>query len=704
MLKFRNMQIQQKLIASFAVILAVVLVLAVSNYIGNTRVRLLSKSLGENAYLAYKDGSSLQENFSKLSDSMTEAIGFSDSSKLQKAEEIAQGSASTLNHLKTVAANDSAEIMDIEAQYNNYLALGKKIVSLLSSQKDASSASASLTEFGNAGNRLREKIKKYTDSKNAACSAGFADVIHTSGFYANFTIWISLGTMLIAAILAISLGRSIGRPLRKITSVAQKVAVGDLTVQVEDVKRGDEVGILFNSFHSLVEYIQGLSSAVEGLSRNDLTVNIQPKSPQDLLSLNIQRTIQTLRDLAEETKNMTKFALDGNLGQRGDASKFQGVYADVVKGMNTTFEAVVEPFNETAAVLERLAAHDLTARVQGDYRGDFERIKHAMNTASENLQQALSQVSTASQQITGVSGQISSSSQALSSSATAQASSLEEVSSSLQEMSSMTKQNASNAKEARSLSEGARSTAGRGVDSMQRLSEAINLIKASSDSTAKIVKTIDEIAFQTNLLALNAAVEAARAGDAGKGFAVVAEEVRNLAMRSAEAAKNTSNLIEESVKNAEGGVSINQEVLSNLREINEQVNKVSEVMAEIASASDQQSQGIDQITTSVGQMSEMTQQNAANSEESAASAVELDNLAHKMQKMVDAFNIGIQHNNAAPRQMTDSSDLARHAEELKAKLSKKLAKEKVKTNKPNGRDTASKLIPFEDDFETLRDF
>lgn len=190
------------------------------------------------------------------------------------------------------------------------------------------------------------------------------------------------------------------------------------------------------------------------------------------------------------------------------------------------------------------------------------------------------------------------------------------------------------------MSEGARATAAKGVDSMQRLSEAINLIKASSDSTAKIVKTIDEIAFQTNLLALNAAVEAARAGDAGKGFAVVAEEVRNLAMRSAEAAKNTSNLIEESVKNAEGGVSINQEVLTNLREINEQVNKVSEVMAEIASASDQQSQGIDQITTAVQQMSEMTQQNAANSEESAASALELDNLAHKMQKMVDAFQLG----------------------------------------------------------------
>ena len=321
-----------------------------------------------------------------------------------------------------------------------------------------------------------------------------------------------------------------------------------------------------------------------------------------------------------------------------------------------------------------------------------------MNTAGSSLAQALSQVSSASQQITAVSGQISGSSQALSSSATAQASSLEEVSSSLQEMSSMTKQNASNAKEARSMSDGARGTAAKGVDSMKRLSEAINRIKASSDSTAKIVKTIDEIAFQTNLLALNAAVEAARAGDAGKGFAVVAEEVRNLAMRSAEAAKNTSNLIEESVKNAEGGVSINQEVLANLREINEQVNKVSEVMAEIASASDQQSQGIDQITMAVQQMSDMTQQNAANSEESAASALELDNLAHKMQTMVDAFRLGAQNADSGISGIPKSSPASR------AKLNRPPMPGFAEREwKPNGGDAISKL-GLDNELDALKDF
>jgi methyl-accepting chemotaxis protein len=698
MLTYRNLQIQQKLMVSFAAILAVVLVLAILNYTANTRIHTLSQSLEENAYMAYKDGTTLIDEFTSISDTLTEAIGFSDSSKLQRAEEIAQNFHQTLEHLKTVVPGDRDELSFFESHFNKYLSLGRNIVSTLMSQDGFGAIDLNLEDFGTTGNELRERLIQYTNSKDEDFKAGINIVTRTANFYAYFTIWVSLGIMLLAGVLSVYLGKSIGKPLREIANLAEKVAVGDLTEHVEITERGDEVGTLYRSFQSLIEYIRGLSGAIEGLSRNDLSVDLKPKSEQDILSTNIQRTIQTLRDLAEETRNMTRFALEGNLGQRGDASRFQGVYADVVNGMNTTFEAVVAPFNETAAALEKLAAHDLTAKVTGDYKGDFEKIKRAMNTAAENLSQALSQVTVASQQVTAVSSQISGSSQSLSSSATAQASSLEEVSSSLQEMSSMTKQNANNAKEARSLSEGAREIAAKGVSSMQRLSEAINLIKASSDSTAKIVKTIDEIAFQTNLLALNAAVEAARAGDAGKGFAVVAEEVRNLAMRSAEAAKNTSNLIEESVNNAEGGVSINQEVLLNLQEINEQVNKVSEVMAEIASASDQQSQGIDQITSAVQQMSDMTQQNAANSEESAASALELDNLAHKMQKMVDAFQLSTKH-------LTKGRTVAAFSNKTDPKrYVKKHTPDFLDENWNPGKKDSAHTTSFDSEFDVLRDF
>ena len=188
---------------------------------------------------------------------------------------------------------------------------------------------------------------------------------------------------------------------------------------------------------------------------------------------------------------------------------------------------------------------------------------------------------------------------------------------------------------------------------MKRLSQEIDKIKASSDKSVKILKSIDEIAFQTNLLALNAAVEAARAGEAGKGFAVVAEEVRNLAMRCAEASRNTAALIEESVKNAEGGVAINREVLKNLQEINTQVNQVTEMMSEIVAASEQQSQGIDQINIAVDQMNQVTQQTAANAEEAASASEELAGQAAEMRGMADSFNLFTAEAGASKRPKED---------------------------------------------------
>ena len=336
--------------------------------------------------------------------------------------------------------------------------------------------------------------------------------------------------------------------------------------------------------------------------------------------------------LLEEAKN-------GNLSHRADLNKLDKVFQPMMAGIHEIVEAIVQPVQEATAILERVAERDLTARVVGDYQGDHARIKDALNTAVENLDEGLSQVASATEQVSAASGEISAGSQTLAQGATEQASALEQISSSLEEVSSMTKQNAANAQEARGLTENTRAATARGVDSMTRLSQAIDKIKASADKTAKIIKTIDEIAFQTNLLALNAAVEAARAGDAGKGFAVVAEEVRNLAMRSAEAAKNTATMIEESVKNAEGGVQLNQEVIKNLEEINVQVEKVKSVMTEIATSSDQQSTAIDQITQGVDQMNKVTQQNAANSEESASAAEELSGQAAEMQSLVGGFQL-----------------------------------------------------------------
>ena len=257
-------------------------------------------------------------------------------------------------------------------------------------------------------------------------------------------------------------------------------------------------------------------------------------------------------------------------------------------------------------------------------------IANPINRVIEGMTVGADQVSTASDQV-------SQSSQQMAEGASEQASSLEETSASLEEMASMTRQNADNANQANGLMGEAAEIVARGTASMAEMMKAIEDIKASSDQTAKIIKTIDEIAFQTNLLALNAAVEAARAGDAGKGFAVVAEEVRNLAQRSAEAAKNTSALIEESQRNSDRGVEVTAEVAKALDEIQESASKVGQLVSEVSAASNEQAQGIDQVNTAVAQMDQVTQSNAASSEEAASASEELSAQATELKEMVNAL-------------------------------------------------------------------
>ncbi len=276
----------------------------------------------------------------------------------------------------------------------------------------------------------------------------------------------------------------------------------------------------------------------------------------------------------------------------------------------------------------------------------LEKVIQGLTGGAEQVWSASKQISQASQQVARGSGE--------------QASGIEETSSSLEEIASMTKQNAGNAGEANGLMFEVGGLVKKGMESMDRLSGAIEEMKRSSDATSKIIKTIDEIAFQTNLLALNAAVEAARAGDAGKGFAVVAEEVRNLAQRAGEAARNTAALIEGSVKNADQGVSVASETAKALSEVTTSVQKVSELVSEITAASKDQAQGIDQVATGVAQMNQVTQSNAANAEESASASEELNAQVEQVNSMIEDLIAIVGGSNGAHNGGFRAADKARH--------------------------------------------
>ena len=312
------------------------------------------------------------------------------------------------------------------------------------------------------------------------------------------------------------------------------------------------------------------------------------------------------------------------------------------------------------------------------------------------VKRVITGLSSGSDQVTSAAGQISSSSQEMAEGSSEQASNLEEISSSLEEMTSMTRQNADNAKQASGLMDDASSVVSKGMEATERMSAAVSEIKQSSDETAKIIKTIDEIAFQTNLLALNAAVEAARAGEAGKGFAVVAEEVRNLAQRSAEAAKNTADLIEGSQKNSDRGVAVTEEVAGALKQIVDSSSKVGQLIGEVSAASSEQAQGIDQVNTAVAEMDKVVQQNAANAEESASASEELSSQAMELNNMVGDLSLIVDGSSTDTQQRTYAAPPAHrqtapaHKPALAAHKPAPM-KRKANTAKPE------EVIPLDDD-------
>ncbi len=371
--------------------------------------------------------------------------------------------------------------------------------------------------------------------------------------------------------------------------------------------------------------------------------------------------LANIADAANEYSAAMTDLLESWQGLQGDAkdrdTSGNAILASAEDAAHAGVKATLEIANESAATL---ATSSLVMLIGTAVAALLSVTLAVLITRSITgpLNRIIAGLSTAVEQTDAAAGQISSASQSSAQGASEQAATLQETTSSVEQMASMCKQSAVNAGEAKGLASAARTSAESGTEAMGRMSTAIDGIKKSSDETAKIVKTIDEIAFQTNMLSLNAAVEAARAGEAGKGFAVVAEEVRNLAQRSADAAKTTADLIEQSTARADSGVQIGQEVGKVLAEIGENNRKASDLVAEIAVSSNEQAQGIDQISAAMGQMNDLTQASASGTEETAAAAEELGNQAEELNRMFQQL-VAVVGGSGAARVGTNGSGRAR---------------------------------------------
>jgi methyl-accepting chemotaxis protein len=310
---------------------------------------------------------------------------------------------------------------------------------------------------------------------------------------------------------------------------------------------------------------------------------------------------------------------------------------DEIGDLAAAFNGLIGTTKAQAEAIHRLAEGDLTIEFKA--ASDKDLVGNGLVVLTENLNNLMSSIITASDQVMSGASMVSHSSMALSQGATEQASSVEELTASVDEIATQTNTNAENAKKASTLAHDARENASAGNGQMKEMLRAMEEISASSSNINKIIKVIDDIAFQTNILALNAAVEAARAGQHGKGFAVVAEEVRTLAARSANAANETTDLIENSIKKVETGTKIANETAGALRQIVDQVDKAAELVGSIATASSEQAIAVEEINQGIVQVSQVVQTNAATAEESAAASEELSAQAEQLKELVSVFKV-----------------------------------------------------------------
>lgn len=417
-------------------------------------------------------------------------------------------------------------------------------------------------------------------------------------------------------------------PLKTAAQNIDRISKGDIPEQITEEYKGD-FNQLKNNLNILISNLRGTVRVAEKVAAGDLSAKVKILSEKDVLGQSLAAMVRNIKNIADDINGLTDAALEGRLNVRGDENKFGGEYGRIVKGVNNTLDAIIEPLKMTAEYVHRISGGDIPEEITEEYRGDFNAIRNNLNAMIENLTRFAVEVQNAAEQVAAGSEQVSSGAEEMSQGASQQAANVEEVSSSMEEMNSTVDQNADNAQQTASIAAKASEDAQEGG---KAVSETVQAMKRISEK----ISIIEEIARQTNLLALNAAIEAARAGEHGKGFAVVASEVRKLAERSEFAAKEIGLLSVSSVEIAEkAGKLLNNMVPG--------IQKTAELIQEINISSKEQARGIGQVNQAIQQFDQVTQQNVAATEEMASTSQNFSLQAEQLLRTASFFKVSSAH-------------------------------------------------------------
>ena len=554
------------------------------------------------------------------------------------------------------------------------------------------------------------------------------DKENTASLANNVTLIGTLVVVLLSIFIAITVSRSIVRPIQKIRDVVDEVlTTGELSNNV-DYRSKDELGESIEAFNSLLKFMKKAvdesNQVVMDLAHGKLSTRIQSDFSGDLLTLkdgvndsadSIESIIKELNKVMESMKNgQFDVSIDANVKgtfldlvnnvtdttqsvnssitsiidvmnamQKGEFDQrveveAKGDLLTLKNGVNTSMDALEKGINDVISIVVAQSKGDLTQQITNHYEGQLHVLKTAVNETTSRLQEVVGRALSATEVVNSASSEVAQGALDLSQRVQEQAAALEQTSSTMEEMNSAVKNNSDNAKEASDVANMVKDKSVEGNKVMQQTINAMNDIQDSSHKISEIVSLIDSIAFQTNLLALNAAVEAARAGEHGRGFAVVAGEVRNLAQKSADAAKSITSLINESVSRINQGTKLASDSGLVLSEINHDVDNVSEMIKHISVASEEQLVGINQVYTAINQMDTVTQQNAALVEETSAASESMSEQSAVLAKDMGFFNVS--HESAPkPKNLAPNKSPTVHSVEVNPAPKEKIKKIAIKT-------------------------
>ncbi len=515
-------------------------------------------------------------------------------------------------------------------------------VILMSEESDSAAGAVQ-----DALNRLEESVLEGAKTRyDAVRKGGEADT--------TLLIVVLIGCDILAVISGLLLTRMVVKPLLVTAGQIEKLAAGEDADVADHEKLHGEFRVMDKNILHLRAILNrmydGILLLVDAGTHGKLSVRADTEGLNGYYLDMVQGVNDTLDAVVApitEASSVLGELSRGNLNVCVEGA-YEGDHAIIKDALNATISALRAQISEVGAVLEKLSEGDLTHRVNGEFMGDFNALKRSVNHIIEVLGTMLGDINTAAEQVASGTRQVSGGSQAISQGATEQASSIDELTATVTAIAEQTRQNAIDANRANEISVAARDSAVDGDEKMRRMQRAMQEINEASENIGRVIKVIDDIAFQTNILALNAAVEAARAGAHGKGFAVVAEEVRNLAAKSAQAAKETTALIESSIRKTEAGTKIADETAASLSAIVAGMEKDVILMGGIAAASSEQATAIAQVNKGIEQMSQVVQTNSATAEEAAAASEELSSQAELLKGMIDRFRLGGAKESVAP--------------------------------------------------------